>query len=509
MKHLNKRTLPIITALTIITAIIILRPTTPDPEPEETTPIQPNQLTTQHYLEDYQYLINIIDTNYPYLQLKNRTHHTNWLNRQTTTTIRLQNCTINTEFLEIITQEITSLQNRHTRLLTPIKAAEYHTTYADITFMAQLFTEEVAEANQIWQAYYYDHYESTNKRYPVEILYDRGNYIITNSQGSTTTQYGANLTVTHINGTPVHTAIQTAVTYIDHDPTRDQPYIWALTPKSFPDPLFTVAYPNGTLFTLTLPTTYGTPRNNYHPAANLITRTYPDQSTAYIYIKTFDPATTQELAPTIRNFLEETKEYDYLIIDIRGNTGGAFHSWLDTLVTPLITEPTLHEYYLAYRNDPYITTFHSQWLSDRTPVPKNHFIHLPPEVLTSDYTIYNFSTTYYPTDNINHTAKRILLTDRTVYSAAEGLANYCKQTGYATIIGTTTGGDGFYVWPLYIVLPHSKLVITMTSSMSLDSLGNTNEETRTTPDITHETSITDHNELIEYTLRLIREGKIP
>jgi len=510
LNRINQRNIPLIIIIAIITTILFLEtPQKPTEEPLEFTlnlpQTNPSELTTQHYLEDYQYLCEMIETNYPYLTLKNRTHHKDWLDRKNLTTAQLQVCNSNTEFLEIVTTEITALQNRHTHLLTPIEVQEYHTTYTNTLFMAQIFSEEVAEANQYWQSYYLDHYYTTNKRYPIEIIYNKGQYIITNRQGSTNTKYGSNLTLTHINNAPVHEAIKTADAYIDQEPIRDQQYIWSITPTAFKDANLTILHPNGTQVALTLPTIYGTPRTNFYPAPNLITKKYPNISTAYIYIKTFDPSTIQEITPTIHRFLQETSEYDYLIIDIRGNTGGAFQSWLDAIVCPLLKAPSLHEYYLGYRNNPYIMSFHNQWLENREPVPKEHFNELPPEINTPRYSVYNSSTKYPPENTINHTAKRILLTDRTVYSAAEGFTNFCKQTGFATIIGTTSGGDGFFIWPVYIVLPHSKLVITMTSSMSLDKQGKANEETRTTPDIIHETNITNHQELIDYTLQLIKE----
>jgi hypothetical protein len=469
---------------------------------------QPNELNTEHYLEDYQYLYEFIQTNYPYLTLKNRTHQTNWLDRRTATTTKLKNCTTNEEFLSIITAETMALQNRHTRLLTPIEIQEHHTAYSHIPNMAEIFSEEVVKASQDWQTCFLVNYYTGNKRYPVEIIYDRGNYIITNRQGTTTTEYGSNLTLTYINGIPVHEAIKTSNAYVDYDYIRDLPYIWTISPLAFPDANFTIRYPDGSESIMALPSIYGTPRTNFYPFPNLITRTYPDHNTSYIYIKTFDPSTIQELAPSIHQFLQETQNYQYLILDIRGNTGGAFYSWLDTIVYPLIEEPILHEYYLGYRDDPYIRSFHSEWLSTRETVPKTYFRDLAPEIQVDEYLIYNSSARYFPSDPINNTAHRILLTDRTVYSAAEGFTNFCKQTGFATIIGTTSGGDGFFIWPVFVVLPHSKLVITMTSSVSLDKYGYANEERRTTPDIIHETQITDHNELIEYTLELIRQDKI-
>jgi len=508
----NKRRQLLALTLIIATAIVIVGYREPSDEDQPAGfavtvyPTHPSQLTTEHYMEDYQHLYSIIETNYPYLALKERTHGANWLDRKEAATEKIRACKDNQEFLEIIAGEVSALQNRHTGLLHPNEVREYCTRYQNVSFMAEIFNDQVAEANVYWS----HHFSSPDRRYPVEILYDRGRYIVVNRQGGTATRYGVNLTVTEIDGAPIHDAIKNAETYIDYDHIRGRLYAWAITPECFPpDAVFNVAHPNGTMKHRVFPTVYGSPRTNFYPAPDLITRKHRDQSAAYMYVKTFDPETVQRITPAIHGFLNETRDYRYLIIDIRGNTGGAFHSWLTAIVEPLLKAPVLHEYYLAYRNDPYIMGFHGQWLGDKEPVPKNHFTELPPEVDTPQYSVYNGSDTYQPANTINHTAKRILLTDRTVYSAAEGFTNFCKQTGFATIIGTHSGGDGFFIWPNYVVLPHSKLVVTMTSSMSLDRQGRANEEARTTPDIVHETSITDHELLIEYTLKLIEQEGIP
>src|SRR5699024_3581164 len=56
---------------------------------------------------------------------------------------------------------------------------------------------------------------------------------------------------------------------------------------------------------------------------------------------------------------------------------------------------------------------------------------------------------YYREDPIEIKAKGdgfsgqiFLLTNEKVFSAAEGLASFVKNTGIATIVGTNTGGDG-------------------------------------------------------------------
>jgi hypothetical protein len=502
------------TTIVIISAILLQYENNSSTQEQPSTftielqPTKPNEMTRQQRLEDYEYFYSFIETNYPYIALKQRTLGTNWLERRQATTKRIEECTTNREFLEIMIDEVQALQNRHTEVMDPNEVQTYQATYQDVHPMNKIFTEQVVEAYRYWQPYFYDYYYIRNMRYNVEIIYSRGEYIVTDRQGHATTQYGANPTVTKINNIPVHQAIRNASSYMDYDYVREQPYVWAITPNTFIDAVFTLTYDNGTEIDQVFPTVFGTPRTNFYPAPDLITRKYTNHSTGYIYIKTFDPETIGQLKPTILDFLKETENYEYLIIDIRGNTGGSYQSWLDAIVKPLISEDTLHEYYLAYRNNPYILSFHEGWLNERAPVPKEHFKELPPEAKTQDYIIYNFSTTYTPTRQISFNGQIILLTDRTVYSAAEGFTNFCKQTGFATIIGTTSGGDGFFVWPVYVVLPHSKLVITMTSSMSLDSRGRANEETRTIPDIIKETLITDHTQLIEYTLGLIEQGKL-
>jgi hypothetical protein len=508
-KHLAAAALAIIaiTATTLITH-------NEEPTPFTLTlpPTNPQDMTTEQRLEDYEYLYAMVESNYPYLKLKERTHGTSWLDRKASAQQKIRDATTNREFLEIIIEEVNALQNRHTHVTDPNTVQQYQAQYRDWAPMNQVFTEQVAEANQNWRNPYYDiTYTKNNARYDVEIVYDMGEYILATRQGSRETQYGTNLTVTKVNGTPIHQAITTCNAYIDHDHKRGKPYVWAITPGCFgPDAVFTTRDPDGDEANHTFPTVLGAqPRTNFYPAPNLMTTKHPNISTAYIYLKTFDPSTVRNLYPEIHGFLKEVEDYSYLIIDIRGNTGGSFTSWIEALVEPLLREDTTHEYYLAYRDDPYIQSFHSQWLTTHQQVPKTRLQSLPPEAQGPGYTVYDFSSTYTATHHTSYNGQTILLTDRTVYSAAEGFTNFCKQTGFATIVGTTSGGDGFYVWPLYLVLPHSKLVVTMTSSMSLDRQGRANEEARTQPDIYIETSITDHNKLIDHVLHMIETGTFP
>jgi len=53
-------------------------------------------------------------------------------------------------------------------------------------------------------------------------------------------------------------------------------------------------------------------------------------------------------------------------------------------------------------------------------------------------------------------------------------------------------------------MPNSKLVITMSSSVSLDRTGRANEEARTQPDVYHESPLMDLDELKDFVLGEIR-----
>jgi len=83
-----------------------------------------------------------------------------------------------------------------------------------------------------------------------------------------------------------------------------------------------------------------------------------------------------------------------------------------------------------------------------------------------------------------------------VYSAAEGFCYLGKNYELATFYGTPSGSDGLMIYPLYYVLPNSKLVVEFASSLGLDSYGYANEEVRTQPDVYYESDYGNHNELI-------------
>jgi C-terminal processing protease CtpA/Prc len=313
--------------------------------------------------------------------------------------------------------------------------------------------------------------------------------------------YGNNTIVTHVNGVPINEAITTLYDkkYIDYDFKRNMSYIWSISPRVFgEEAIFTIQDATAHVANVTFNVEAGWIDIPYpYPVIPVNTTILESGKIGYLYIGSFGHHVEQYYDEVLA-FYEEIEDFDYLIIDIRGNTGGFYSVWINGIVEPLIHEPVVHTQYFAYRTDEYVSNLQSYLLEDI--VAKNTFDYLPPEVLTDKFRIHKNYMTYNPDGELNFTGEIILLIDNIVYSAAEGFTNFCREYEFATIYGTTSGGDGIFIWPLYFALPNSKLVINSSPAIGLDATGHANEEVRTQPDVYYESAFGNWDELINYVI---------
>ena len=71
-----------------------------------------------------------------------------------------------------------------------------------------------------------------------------------------------------------------------------------------------------------------------------------------------------------------------------------------------------------------------------------------------------------------------------VYSASESFAVFCQETGFATLVGSPTGGDGIGALdPVFLQLPNSGILVQFTMMFGLNTDGSSSEEAGTTPDL--------------------------
>ncbi|MFX0091083.1 MAG: S41 family peptidase [Candidatus Hodarchaeota archaeon] len=472
------------------------------------SPINPVDMGLNEWLEDFNYFYNVIKDSYPYFAVKERMYGYKWLDLKTTYEDRIRATTNNRQFLTILLDAIQALQNRHTHMLDPQRVPTFY-DWVTSGFLGsafhKVFCEEVVNASNYWSFVYQG---VVNARYGIKydavVAYDRGDYIIVDGVGSWVEKYGNRSIVLAVNGEPIDEAVKSCYEqdYLDWDYQRNKSYLWMISPRDFGvDAEFTIRNTSGYESNVTFTSMVGYSGFPYQYPG---TSRYPfkfevweNDSTGYFYTRTFDFSTIDRYSEVILNFWRRIEGFDHLIIDIRGNPGGEYLSWIKYIVKPFIKVPTPLEMYVAYRNGNFCN-FYRDAAGFTTEVSKTYFDYLPPEVHGDDFTIYNWSGIFTPTGEVNYNGSISLLTDNVVYSAAECFSLFCKQSGFATIYGTTTGGDGILPGYTFYVLPNSKLVIRIATTLGLDSTGHASEEVRTQPDVYYESAFGNFNELIDY-----------
>ncbi len=82
------------------------------------------------------------------------------------------------------------------------------------------------------------------------------------------------------------------------------------------------------------------------------------------------------------------------------------------------------------------------------------------------------------------------------------MANFCKNSKVAKLVGQKTGGDGITLGIINDVCPNSGLVFTYTNTLGYAQNGLINEEEKTSPDINTES----FNESIDTIKKLEKIG---
>lgn len=468
------------------------------------TDISPADMGTEERLEDFNYLFNIIKENYPFLSIKERRLGYNWLDLKSEFEDRISNAVDNQEFLTILFDILQALQNLHTHLVYPGDISLYRDFFnsVDLYPYNETFSEEIEFANAYWISRYWTSRNLKHGRsFEVLMTYVNGEYLLVDGYGDWVENYGNGSKVLAVDSVPIDDAIENAYIedYLDWDFIRNKPHCWYITPQTFrPEAVFTIRNTTGHEKDVTFSYgsyVYANPLS--YPVERLYTELLKDETIGYVYLQSFFNDYIEIDYPELVEFYDEIENCTHLIIDIRGNGGGNTYYSLNNIIFPLAKERLNYKSYMAFRTGDYVQYFReaigvSAWAN------KSLIGNLPSEVQTDDFDLYN--TTYYtnPQATTDFDGEIILLTDGFVYSAAESFASFCKHSGFATLYGSTTGGDGIGITPMYYVLPNSKLVIRISCAMGLDETGQANEEVRTQPHFVYESAYGNWSELIDY-----------
>lgn len=223
------------------------------------------------------------------------------------------------------------------------------------------------------------------------------------------------------------------------------------------------------------------------------TRYYPDLKAAHIHFKTF--SYPEEENSVVGEYLAQLEDeecpVDHVIIDITGNGGGDIYNVIHDAIAPLGGGSWSYTYYFAdspVNQEMLLPTF--EYLTTLG----YHYDVGVPQKLTGAPTEPAFTKELGMTHSLECTihfpglektyaenAHRWLLIDR-CYSAAEGLSSFCKDSGWATVVGRRGKGDGDFLSPFAVRLDQTGLLVWFSTTTKANTDGSLNAEIGSPPD---------------------------
>ena len=189
----------------------------------------------------------------------------------------------------------------------------------------------------------------------------------------------------------------------------------------------------------------------------------------------------------LAKFLQEIKNYPNLIIDIRGNGGGDSRYWQDFLLPKIIDKnyQTINYSFVKSGEINSKSIKQGGYRSDIESFLNNCDFDDKTKDILKEFDYYLSYEDYVDADEdtIGFKGNIYLLVDEGVYSSAEMLASFCKETKLAKLVGTRTGGDGIGFDPLQVDLPRTGYVLRFSDGLGLTESGSINELDKTKPDI--------------------------
>jgi len=228
---------------------------------------------------------------------------------------------------------------------------------------------------------------------------------------------------------------------------------------------------------------------------------------AYINFWSFASSDMRRIESETRNelfsFLYQVQNYEHLIIDIRGNTGGHNPLALEAFILPNLSEAFESHYFGFFINSPLSENLVQRFHVTRHTQPMFNTLssaiefHPAQEIVETyelrymnqedlgvlDYAV-KLRTNLHPANTEYAFGGQIwLLVNERNFSAAEQFAHVAKITGTMTLVGTTTGGSlaGQGVLIARVALPNTQSVAHFDTVYITDTYGRALEEFRTTP----------------------------
>ena len=224
----------------------------------------------------------------------------------------------------------------------------------------------------------------------------------------------------------------------------------------------------------------------------------PGRKMLYICIRSFSERLMERDRDLLFTAFRDHPDAEHIVFDICGNSGGSDYYWENLLVAPFGEAVTYGS--RAFFTDNKLTEEYGL-MEDAVPVSVLGSEEIPAfaEELGLTHTI-SWTRTIIPPEDSSRTvrsgAKRWVLTDERVFSAADGFAEFCRQTGWATVVGRRTKGDGGGIRPYLLRLPETGLLMRFTAVATANREGELNTFYGTNPDILPKPSESPYNAVL-------------
>lgn len=459
------------------------------------------ELTNEEKLEDFIYLYSIFEDNFPYFNIKKYQYGYDWLSNKDSFEDLIRNTKTNEEFYEKIKEIICLLQNDHTSIVPYMLQTELATLYNNTSLYntpnLSPWTQVLSNKEIYFKNIYWEKHKSLNrKRYavPAVFQYVGGKYVLV----KTNSEIPLYSILTKVNGVKVDEYVLSFMgeRYLKYDVARKKPKIDQLVIYAQPTDSITLSckLPNSEdrQYILSGEVLRGLPNNTYPGAQqNIEMKIIEKDKIAYLKVKSFKIHNITNDKEKLLSWYRDIEHYKALIIDIRGNAGGAIDYWKNNIVSPLINNTIYYNTTYAIRDGDYIQPFVKA-------KEKMFYLFKKKEVnlLDTDEREYMKDFGWYiekknmieKTAELNFKGEVYLLVDEIVYSSAESFASFCKCFGFAKLVGSYTGGDGNGWDSVVFALPNSGLLIKFKATMGINPDGSINEKVHTRPDFLIEQS---------------------
>lgn len=204
---------------------------------------------------------------------------------------------------------------------------------------------------------------------------------------------------------------------------------------------------------------------------------------AYIAVNSLDMESYEEDKKVLFDFYGQVKDYDHVIFDFTQNGGGGMGYFNDLIAAPNTDKPLQANVYQFLMGGDYNRSFFD--FTELKPISELPDLPRLPDDDRASFAAYADEPYVIEPSGEGKllNGKLWLLVSENVFSSSEYAAMLCKQTGFMTLVGTTTGGDGIGADPLPVVLPNSGLAVRYSSVYGTAADGTGSQEFGTEPDI--------------------------